>query len=105
MSWDRKSNGRKYYYRCKRVDGKAVKEYVGRGPRAEQAAVQDAEARIQKMLDQQHWMCRLARIETACEPLSGLLNASTLLTRSVLVVCGYYLHKGHEWRERKRQHG
>ncbi len=103
MSWDKKATGKSYYYRNKWKDGKAVKEYIGRGPQAEQAAIQDAETRIQKQLDQQHWMCVMAQVETACEPLDGLITISTLLTRSVLVANGCYLHKGHEWRKRRRK--
>ncbi|MBY0513764.1 MAG: hypothetical protein K2P78_07610, partial [Gemmataceae bacterium] len=40
MSFDRKARGRAdgYYYRSVRVDGRALKQYVGTGPAAELAA-------------------------------------------------------------------
>ena len=107
MSWDRKPNtGKSYYYRNKRVDGRPVKEYVGRGAKGEQAAQRDEEERLQRQLDRQHWLVTLARVEEAGEPVKQLFEVTTRLTRSVLVAFGFYLHKGHEWRRRgPRNHG
>jgi len=42
MSWDAKrEDGPRYYYRSRRIDGRAVKEYVGTGPLAEMASRMD----------------------------------------------------------------
>ena len=102
MSWDRKLNTSKsYYYRNKRLDGRRVKEYVGRGAKGEQAAQLDEQERLQRQLDRQHWLATLAQVETAGEPVKLLAEVSTMLSRSVLVTCGFYLHKRHEWRKRK----
>jgi hypothetical protein len=40
MSWDSKKRGGKYLYLSRRVNGRTVKEYVGRGPIAEVIARQ-----------------------------------------------------------------
>jgi len=38
MSWDTKQNGRRYYYRARKIHGRCVKVYVGAGPVAVVAA-------------------------------------------------------------------
>jgi len=102
MSWDRKpETGKSYYYRNKRVDGRAVKEYIGRGPKGERAAQLDEQERRQRQLDRQHWMAILSRVEQAGEPLIQLVHVATTLTRLILITSGYHLHKRHEWRRRR----
>ncbi|MBR9803266.1 hypothetical protein GYB59_16955 [bacterium] len=102
MSWDRKpQTGRRYYYRNKRIDGRSVKEYVGRGPKADKAALRDEEVRLQQQRDHHYWDARIVQIERSGESLTQLVTLAKLLTRSVLIANGFYLHKGHEWRRRK----
>lgn len=101
MSWDTKVNGKKYFYRNQRIDGRAVKVYVGRGPKAEVTAQRDEEERRQRQRDKQYWLTTQSRIEAAGRPLEELVDAGTLLMRAILVACGFYLHKRHEWRRRK----
>ncbi len=101
MSWDRKPNGKSYYYRNKRVDGRSVKDYVGRGSRGDKAAQLDEQERLQRQLDRQHWFATLTRLDNAEQSLDQLVYAATTLMRTVLIVSGFYLHKGHEWRNRK----
>lgn len=44
MSWEGRRKG-KYYYRARRINGRVVKEYIGSGAEAEEAAKRDEEAR------------------------------------------------------------
>ena len=102
MSWDRKGVKRTYYYRSKRVDGRPVKVYVGKGTVGEQAEAEDRQARIRRESDQYHWFCVLGQIHNLSERTTQLATFSRLMTRVVLVGNGFYLHRGHEWRKRER---
>lgn len=44
MSWEGRRKGN-YYYRARRVNGRVIKEYIGSGAEAEEAAKRDVEAR------------------------------------------------------------
>ncbi len=100
MSWDRKTaGGRKYYYRCRRENGKSIKEYCGFGEAAERAAREDEKARSQRMLNQQRWECWWNRVEAARLPVDDLCNQTALLMKAVYLQAGYYLRRS-EWRKR-----
>ncbi len=45
MALELRRNGRKYYYRSRRVQGRVVKEYVGGGEQGRQAAAADQAGR------------------------------------------------------------
>jgi len=101
MSWDRKTSTKSYYYRSRRVDGQSVKEYVGRGPKGEQAAQIDAQTRLQRINDHQHWDAELHRIEAASEEITILIQVARILALAISISCDCYLHRGHEWRRRR----
>lgn len=69
------------------------------------AAKDDEKKRLERQLGEQRWLTILTRMDGAREPIDSLVVAARLLTRSVLIVCGFYLHKGHEWRRRGRKTG
>jgi hypothetical protein len=45
MGWERRRNNRCFYYRVHRCGDRIVKEYLGSGAKAQQAAAADAAAR------------------------------------------------------------
>jgi hypothetical protein len=45
MAWEPRRNGRTYYYRSRRVQGRVVKEYMGGSEHGRQAAAADQAAR------------------------------------------------------------
>jgi len=103
MSWDRKPKTEKrYYYRTKRVGGRVVKTYIGRGLPGLLAAQQDQKARQRRTSDRDHWDSVLLSADAARQSTDVLLAITRLLMRAVLVAHGYYLHRGHEWRRRGR---
>jgi hypothetical protein len=93
-------NGRRYAYQARWVDGRCVKEYRGAGSQAKKAARRDAEARIQRGVEQQEWLATWSRIETAQRPLDALCEQTKILTSAILVLAGFYFHKGYTWRRR-----
>ncbi|QGJ68706.1 Hypothetical protein PBC10988_3670 [Planctomycetales bacterium 10988] len=103
MSWDTKRNGKSYYYRNKRVDGRPVKEYLGSGKKAKAAAQEDCERRLQRVRDREYWDQQLSSFEEADQLLQQLSEGITLVFRAVLIREGFYLHKGHEWRKRRKK--
>jgi len=101
VSWDKKpGTKRHYYYRSKRVDGRAVKTYIGPGEAGQKAALEDQRARQQRASDRDWWETRIGEFDTAQEPTDDLVRIARLMMRVMLVAQGNYLHKGHEWRKR-----
>ncbi len=98
-------NGRRYAYRSTWVDGRSKKTYLGTGARAAEAARQEASDRAQEALDQQAWLLTWAKVEAASRPLDALCAQARVLMHAVMLVSGCYLHKGHEWRRRSKDHG
>lgn len=93
-------NGRRYAYEARWVDGRCVKKYRGAGTQAENAARIDAEARIRRDVEQQEWARKWSAIESAQRPLDALCEQTKVLTSAVLVLAGFYFHKGYTWRRR-----
>jgi hypothetical protein len=98
MGWETR-RGRKYYYRARRIGERVVKEYLGSGPAAEQAAQEDAEARARRKAARNEQKL----IERATEPLQAFCTYSQLLIEAELLVLGFYKRRG-MWRRRKK-HG
>jgi hypothetical protein len=93
-------NGRRYAYQARWVAGRCVKEYRGAGSQAEKAVERDAEAHIQRELEQQEWLRVWSSIESAQQPLAALCERTKILTNAVLLLAGFYFHKGYTWRRR-----
>jgi hypothetical protein len=101
MSWHaKKQGGKSYYYRSVRVNGRPVKQYVGTGPHADEAARAVRERRENKetqRLTFQHERNRLSCAETALKELRLLVK---LLFRAHLLLGGYHEHR-RQWRRRR----
>ena len=98
--WARRGR-REYYYRSVRLpDGRIGKQYVGRGPLAEQAAKADAEARARREADR----AEASRVQSVLEPLDALVaeldKGVNLLATATLLAGGLHQHKG-TWRRRR----
>ncbi len=90
MAWVKRGR-RRYYYRSRRVDGRRVTLYIGKGPAAERFLARERERKAERQ--------RAAALDRELDDLQRRLRA---LSRVVLEAEGYYLHHG-EWR-RKREH-
>ena len=97
MGWDQ---GR-YYTRSKKVRGRVVREYVGRGFLAAMAAELDADEREQR--EDERAALRAARAELADldAALGRVCQEADLLARAALVASGFRQHKRGEWRKKR----
>ena len=105
MAWHRKLRGPRsgYFYRSRRVGGKVVKLYVGRGAAAELAARLDARERQDRRAERAAFLAeqvRLAAVDLAFADARSLVDP---LVRAALILSGFHLHRGSEWR-RRREH-
>src|SRR5262249_20609516 len=104
MSWDKKARGHEggYLYRNKRVNGRPVKVYVGRGPAAEMAALLDEREREQRQAARLKVLEERAALALADLALGRARELANLLATAVVVVGGFRQHRG-EWRRRREQ--
>jgi hypothetical protein len=100
MAWERRYN-RTYYYRSKQVGGRIVHEYLGRGPRAEQAALEASRRRERRRAQAAAFRAEQARWQALEAPSLELTRQTDLLTRAALLVAGYHQHSLGEWRRKR----
>jgi predicted NAD-dependent protein-ADP-ribosyltransferase YbiA (DUF1768 family) len=95
MAYERRGS-KSYYYRAKKQNGYVIKEYLGRGERAERAALEDAQKKVKRerdRADRREW-------EAMDEHIAQLHQLTKLLSHSHLVAAGFYQHHRGEWRKR-----
>jgi hypothetical protein len=96
MAWERG-----YYYRARKVNGRVVREYIGRGEVAELIARLDALERERRHLDAlalRHEQAELAALEA---DLGALAETTDLVARAALLAAGYHRHHRGDWRKRR----
>jgi hypothetical protein len=99
MAWEMRGNNR-YYYRKKKVGGKVVSEYVGRGLVAQEIASMDLVGRQER--NRELGVIKKERYEL------GLLDRQVMHSISVmnrlvgvlLIMSGFHKHKG-QWRKER----
>src|SRR5262245_45941618 len=96
MAWERG-----YYYRVRKVGGRVVREYIGRGPAAELIAELDAFERAEKehrrfdrAAEADRWADLDRRVTAFCE-------LADLMAEAAFLAAGYHRHKRGEWRKRR----
>lgn len=104
MAWEAKGKlGKRYYYRCVRINGRPTKRYVGRGLAADMAARQDEQARIARLDKGAAIRADRLRHAHADQALRDLRSILQTLTEAALIGLGYYRHHRGEWRRRRGQ--
>lgn len=99
MGWERRGSGN-YYYRKKRVGGRVVTEYVGKGLSAELGALFDDKMRSERELERAAREKARAEEEQIDHALVELEELVQAITRGYLIVQGYHKHKG-QWRRKR----
>lgn len=99
MGWEERQ-GRKYYYRKRRIGDRVASEYVGTGPDAEAAAAIDELERLAREEERQLFQQERDRqraideaVDRACRLIRHLIYAALLLN-------GYHMHRG-QWRKKR----
>src|SRR5215204_2543171 len=102
MGWESRERGkRRYYTRSRWVNGRVVREYVGSGPAAEIAALEDEYKRQQREEEEAaFWKEEKERLEAGAAFLDELAEASEVLLRAHLLASGFHKHKG-QWRRKR----
>jgi hypothetical protein len=105
MAWHEKQRGPEggYYYRSKRVNGRSVKMYVGRGPAAALIARLDECERQDRQAERAAFLAEGVRLAAADLAFADARSLVDPLVRAALILSGFHLHRGSEWR-RRREH-
>jgi hypothetical protein len=85
---------KQYYDRHKKVGGRALRIYLGRGERAEQAAAEDERHRSEVEAAR----TERKRLEEVDAQISRVAARMESLARATLMLGGYYRHQRAEWR-------
>ena len=99
MAWETRDGKGPYYTRSRRENGRVVREYIGTGPQAQQAAQEDEDARADKALCAAAWKAEKETVEALDDVLESLDQGCDNLLAFVLEQAGYHYHRG-EWRQR-----
>ena len=100
MAWERRGQ-HEYYYRVRKVDGRVVRTYVGRGLHAELAAREDAERRAHRQAEKERLARLVAELDAADATLIKFIDGCDLLMKATLTTAGYHQHSRGEWRRRR----
>jgi hypothetical protein len=106
MAWSRKQRGATtgYYYRSKRVNGRSVKVYFGRGITARLAAHLDECARQDRRAEREVQLAEQVRLSVADLAFADARALVYLLVQAVLILSGFHMHRGSDWRRRRHGH-
>lgn len=97
MPWDRRG----YYYEARKVDGRVVRKYIGKGRLAELCAQIDDLERENRQSARIDWKIDRDLIEAWDGDTMEVIRLANLLARASLVVAGFHQHKRSEWRRRR----
>jgi hypothetical protein len=101
MAYDRKKAGRSggYYYQSVRVDGRAVKRYVGNGPEAERLAAEVEQRRLKRLAEKQLLDRDRNLLAGPRASLVQLNRLVQLLAQASLILAGFHNHHRGTWRK------
>jgi len=102
MAWEKRRNGRLYYYRGHRLpNGRVRKVYVGAGAKGEAAEREDQKKRAETQAHRQHTSEVLEHTKRAVCLLSKLNKQGADLLDAALLSAGFYRHHRGPWRRRR----
>jgi hypothetical protein len=96
MPWSARGK-RSFYYTSRRIGGRVVNTYLGRGPLAQMAAAEVERRRR----DRAAARARLAAADADLADLADLVAAAELLAKAALLAAGYHRHSRGRWRRRR----
>ena len=97
MAWELRKNGKRYFYTAKRVDGKVVKKYWGRGEAGLMAALTMREVATKRKENKDVWANYFAEL-WPLEKISKLAKTASLnALYAAYLIAGYKRTKCHHW--------
>ena len=99
MAWEDR-DGRRYYYRKRRVGRSVISEYVGYGPIAEMVSEKDEMDRQQRMQGREEFERLKTNDKNLGSELDSLIEATRACVRASLLISGFHPHRG-QWRKKR----
>ncbi len=96
MGWELRAGGGPYYVRRRKVNGKEVRTYFGKGSDAERAADED----LMKQAEKNARKAELEQLKALDMQVAELNTVIDTLIKSSLVIAGYYQHH-RQWRKKR----
>jgi hypothetical protein len=100
MAWEKRPGGL-YYYTSRRVGGRVVKEYFGRGPLAKMAADLDARPHRERQSQAEILGAERAKLGPAEDAMESLDEACRLMTEAAFTAAGYHRQNYSAWRKKR----
>lgn len=101
MSWERRKGKGEYYTRCRRVNGRVVREYVGTGMKGALAAATDLMRRKLRQIERDQRKAQEAQWQAADDRLGNVCQAADRLAQATLMAAGYRQQAKTEWHRRR----
>jgi hypothetical protein len=101
MAWERRRDGRRFYYRSHRRGSRVVKEYCGCGEAGEAAAKEDANRRAARATHRQGEQLRRQECDRLNQSLVAMDVEAAAMVEGALLTAGYYRHCRGRWRKRR----
>jgi len=100
MSWETRANGKRYYTRSRRVNGRIQREYVGGGTIGELSEQLDVAEREERQLRAEAIRDAKSQMDSFDELLTQFETLTENIGRGLLIAAGYHQHNRSEWRKR-----
>ena len=97
MGWEER-NGKRYYYRKRRIGNRVVSEYVGGGEIGDLVAELDAIERRERRAERAACLEERNHDLEIARGIDAVGDRVLALTRAVLLANGYHTHKG-QWKK------
>lgn len=97
MAWETRGNN-SYYYRKKRVGGKVVSEYVGKGLLAQEIASMDLAERHERNKEVEVIKKESTELKLLAHQAAQVTSFIKQILEGVLIATGFHKHKG-QWRK------
>ena len=90
-----------YYYRVRKVNGRVVREYCGKGLLAQLAAEHDQDERLLRDMRRRAEQWDREEMEALDAQVNAVNEVADLLAKAALLVAGYRQHNRGQWRRKR----
>lgn len=97
MGWENR-RGQQYYYRKRRVKGRVISEYVGRGAWVDAPTSAERAERLQRAVEREERRDERDQEQAEQAALDEVTALIETLTAGYLLAAGWHTHKG-TWRQ------